>query len=309
MRLLRILALVALVLAFMPAPAVAVTGFDSAYSGESAFVTIRQGESASFQVFFMNTGTVAWTKGSDTQVDLAACLSDKVTCNAQDPADSPWNNGWMSTTRYTTHTQAVVSTGSLATFAYNIKAPSNATGTHRFNGDLVVAKTGDRIHPEGYFQDATIDATGSVAVPTPSPTPGSTPFPSPPPPTGTAVPTPTPTATPTATPTPTPTPAPELGTLTVNGSLAATGCPDPAFTLTFAGTGLTAATTYHMTFTRTTPPPVTETPGFDFTTDAGGNFSETIGTVGAPAPSTFTMVVTDDGSPVTNVVGVTFACP
>jgi hypothetical protein len=193
MRLLRILALVAFVLAFMPAPAVAVTGFDSAYSGESAFVTIRQGESASFQVFFMNTGTVAWTKGSDTQVDLAQCLADKVTCNAQDPGDATWNNGWMSLSRYATHTQAIVSTGSLATFAYNIRAPSDATGTHRFNGDLVLAKTGDRIHPEGYYQDATIDATGSVAVPTPTPTPGSTPFPSPPPPTATPTPTPTPT--------------------------------------------------------------------------------------------------------------------
>jgi hypothetical protein len=184
MRLLRIFALIAFVLAFTPSPAIAVTGFDSAYAGESAFVTVDPGETASFQVFFRNTGTVAWTTGSDTQVDLAACLADKVTCNAQDPADAPWNNGWLSTTRYATHTQTVVSTGSIATFAYNIKAPSNATaGTNRFNGDLVVAKTGDRIHPDGYYQDATIEAIGSVASPSPSPTPGSTPFPSPPPPT------------------------------------------------------------------------------------------------------------------------------
>jgi hypothetical protein len=193
MRLLRIFALIALCLALMPSPAVAVTGFDSAYSGESAFVTINPGETASFQVFFSNTGTQTWTKGSDTQVDLAACLSDKVTCNAQDPADSSWNNGWLSTTRYATATQATVAPGALGTFAYNIKAPSNATGTHRFNGDLVVAKTGERIHPQGYYQDATIEATGSVAVPTPTPTPGSTPFPSAPP---RPVPTPTPTPTP-----------------------------------------------------------------------------------------------------------------
>ena len=194
MRLLRLFALVAFVLALTPSPVVAVTGFDSAYAGESAFVTVSPGETASFQVFFKNTGTVAWTKGSATQVDLAACLADKVTCNAQDPADASWNSGWLSTTRYATHTQTIVSTGSLATFAYNIKAPSNATaGTNRFNGDLVVANTGARIHPEGYYQDATVEATGSVASPAPTATPGSTPFPSPPPPTGTPTPTPTPT--------------------------------------------------------------------------------------------------------------------
>ena len=189
MRYLRILALVALCLAYAPTPALAVTGYDSAYSGESAFVTISPGETQSFQVFFSNTGTLTWTKGASTQVDLAACLADKITCPAQDPADSTWNSGWISSTRYATTTQATVAPGEMGTFAYNIKAPSNATaGTHRFNGDLVVASSGARIHPEGYYQDATIEAIGSVPVPTPSPTPGSTPFPSPPPPAATPTP-------------------------------------------------------------------------------------------------------------------------
>jgi hypothetical protein len=190
MRYLRILALVALCLAYAPTPALAVTGYDSAYSGESAFVTINPGETKAFQVFFSNTGTLTWTKGGETQVDLAACLADKMTCNAQDPADSIWNSGWISTTRYATTTQATVAPGALATFAYNIKAPSNATaGTNRFNGDLVVSSSGARIHPEGYYQDATVQAIGNVPAPTPKPTPGSTPFPS-------------------AKPTPAPTPAP-----------------------------------------------------------------------------------------------------
>src|SRR5438105_9859406 len=179
MRLVRILALIALCLAFTPTSALAVTGYDSAYSGESAFVMIDPGQTQSFQVFFSNTGTVTWAKGSDTEVDLAACLADKVTCNAQDPTDSTWNSGWLSTTRYATTTQASVAPGSLATFAYNIKAPTGATGTRRFNGDLVVASSGARIHPEGYYQDATVNAVGSVTGPTP--TPGSTPFPSSPP--------------------------------------------------------------------------------------------------------------------------------
>ena len=198
MRYVRILALVALCLAYAPTPALAVTGYDSAYSGESAFVTISPGETQSFQVFFSNTGTLTWTKGGETQVDLAACLADKVTCNAQDPSDSTWNSGWLSAVRYATTTQASVAPGSIATFSYNIKAPSNATAsTHRFNGDLVVASSGARIHPEGYYQDATIEATGSVPAPTPSPTPGSTPFPSAPP----------------VQPTPTPTPAPPANVL------------------------------------------------------------------------------------------------
>jgi hypothetical protein len=165
MRLLRIFVLIALCLAFMPSPAVAVTGFDSAYSGESAFVTINPGETASFQVFFTNTGTLAWINGSDTQVDLAACLEDKVTCNVQDSSEAAWNSGWRSAGRYAAQTQTIVSAGSLATFAYNIKAPSNATGTSRFNGDLVVAKTGERIHPQGYYQEATVAAVGSVGPP------------------------------------------------------------------------------------------------------------------------------------------------
>ena len=179
MRFLRIFALIALCLAFAPAPALAVTGYDSAYSGESAFVTIDPGQTQNFQVFFSNTGTFTWTKGSATQVDLAACLEDKVTCNAQDPGEALWNSGWISTARYATTTQATVAPGSLGTFSYNIKAPSNATGTHRFNGDLVVASSGARVHPEGYYQDATVNAVGSVTLPTP--TPGSTPFPSAPP--------------------------------------------------------------------------------------------------------------------------------
>jgi hypothetical protein len=166
MKLLRIFTLIALCLAFTPSPAAAATGFDSAYSGESAFVTVNPGDSAAFQVFFRNTGTLAWAIGTDTQVDLAACLEDKVTCSAQDSSEATWNTGWLSTGRYATHTQAIVSTGSLASFAYAIKAPLNATGTHRFNGDLVVGKTGARIKPEGYYQEATVAAVGSVGPPT-----------------------------------------------------------------------------------------------------------------------------------------------
>jgi len=112
-------------------------------------------------VFFSNTGTATWTKGSDTQVDLAACLSDKVTCNAQDPSDATFNSGWLSTTRYATTTQATVAPGSLATFAYNIKAPANATGTHRFNGDLVLASSGAGFIPRATTRTRTVNPVGT----------------------------------------------------------------------------------------------------------------------------------------------------
>src|SRR5438552_5814994 len=141
----------------MAVPAAAVTGYDSAYAGESAFVNISPGQTQNFQVFFANTGTTTWSRGTGTQVDLAACLEDKVTCNAQDATEASWNSGWLSATRYATTTQTTTAPGSLGTFSYNVAAPSTVTaGTYRFNGDLVLSTTGERIHPEGYYQDATV---------------------------------------------------------------------------------------------------------------------------------------------------------
>ena len=145
-------------------PALAVTGYDSAYAGESAFVNISPGQTLNFQVFFANTGTTTWSRGTGTQVDLAACLSDKVTCNAVEAANAAWNSGWLSATRYASTVQTTTAPGALGTFSYNIAAPSTAlAGTYRFNGDLVLSSTGERIHPEGYYQDATIGGTGTGA--------------------------------------------------------------------------------------------------------------------------------------------------
>jgi hypothetical protein len=140
--------------AAVPAAA-AVPGYDSAYAGESAFVNISAGQTQNFQVFFANTGTTAWQRGTGTQVDLAACLEDKVTCNAQDASEATWNSGWLSAVRYATTVQTVTPPGSLGTFSYNITAPAGvAAGIFRFNGDLVLASTGEKIHPDGYYQEA-----------------------------------------------------------------------------------------------------------------------------------------------------------
>ena len=146
-------------------PAAAVAGYDSAYAGESAFVNITGGQTQNFQVFFANTGTTSWQKGGATQVDLAACLEDKVTCNAQDASEATWNSGWLSATRYASTTQSITPPGSLGTFSYNILAPVGvAAGIYRFNGDLVVAATGERIHPEGYYQEANTGAAAGAAT-------------------------------------------------------------------------------------------------------------------------------------------------
>src|SRR6266702_5386168 len=146
-------------------PALAVTGYDSAYAGESAFVNISPGQTQNFQVFFANTGTTTWSRGTGTQVDLAACLEDKVTCNAQDATEAARNSGWLSATRYASTVQTTTAPGALGTFSYNIAAPAGVTaGTYRFNGDLVLSSTGENIHPDGYYQDATVGGGGGATI-------------------------------------------------------------------------------------------------------------------------------------------------
>src|SRR5687767_7950951 len=141
----------------------AVPGYDSAYAGESAFLNLNQGQTGTFTVFFANTGSTSWVRGTTTQVDLAACLEDKVTCNAQDATEAPFNSGWLSTVRYTTQTQTTVAPGQIGTFTYNVAVPATqAAGTYRFNGALVLASTGADIRNEGYYQDVTVTAPTAV---------------------------------------------------------------------------------------------------------------------------------------------------
>ncbi len=143
----------------------AVPGYDSAYAGESAFLTLAPGETGMFTVFFANTGTVTWVKGSATQVDLAACLEDKVTCNAQDTTEAPFNSSWLSATRYTTQTQTTIAPGQIGTFTYSVRVPTAAAvGTYRFNGALVLSATGADIHNEGYYQDVRVTPAAAAAV-------------------------------------------------------------------------------------------------------------------------------------------------
>src|SRR5688500_11684740 len=152
----------------------AVPGYDSAYAGESAFLNLNQGQTGTFTVFFANTGSTSWVRGTSTQVDLAACLEDKVTCNAQDASEAPFNSGWLSATRYATTTQTTVAPGQIGTFTYNVMVPATqASGTYRFNGAVVLASTGADIHNEGYYQDVTVGSpTGAATITSLTPSSG-----------------------------------------------------------------------------------------------------------------------------------------
>ncbi len=134
----------------------AVTGFDSAYAGESAFLTVIPGRPAMFQVFFVNTGVTTWQKGTASQANLTVCLANKISCNVPSP-HADWNDGsWVSDRVYATHFQDQVKPGEIAPFSYGIRVPVTAeNGIYRFNGELALA-TGQQIHPEGYYHEAVL---------------------------------------------------------------------------------------------------------------------------------------------------------
>jgi hypothetical protein len=147
------------------APARAAVGFESAYQFESAFLTLHPGESGVFSAFFANTGTTSWVKGTTTQVNLAVCALDKVTCNTTSAYPS-FNLGWLSPFAYASHQKDIVVPGDFSPFSYSVSIPrGQALGTYRFNGDLVLAATGERIRPEGYYHEAqVVEAPIALAV-------------------------------------------------------------------------------------------------------------------------------------------------
>jgi hypothetical protein len=146
------------VFAFVAGPSRAASSYDSAYFGESAFLSLNPGQSGQFAVGFNNTGSTGWQIGTASQVDLQVCGSDKVTCGIPS-ANAAWASGWLRSTVYATTTTAYVGPGQTGFFVYNIVAPSNSAGqTVRFNGDLALDVSGQQLHPQGYYQDATVNA-------------------------------------------------------------------------------------------------------------------------------------------------------
>jgi hypothetical protein len=152
----------------------AVSGYDSAYFGESAFLSLNPGQSGQFVVGFNNTGSTGWLRGSASQVDLQVCGPDKVTCGIPS-ANAAWASNWLSSTAYATTSTAYVGPGQTGFFVYNIVASGTAGQTARFNGDLALHASGQQVHPQGYYQDATVNAGAlTIAPPSSSPVVGST---------------------------------------------------------------------------------------------------------------------------------------
>ncbi len=157
------LAVVASLLAGAAGQASAASGFDSAYFGESAFLTLGPGQSGQFAVGFNNTGSTGWLTGSTSQVDLTICLPDKTTCSVASP-NAAFASNWLSSTAYATTSTTFVGPGQTGYFTYNVMVPSNATpGTYRFNGDLALHGTASMIHQEGYYQDVSVPSVGAPA--------------------------------------------------------------------------------------------------------------------------------------------------
>jgi hypothetical protein len=157
------LAVVASLLAGAAGQAAAVTGYDSAYFGESAFLTLGPGQSGQFAVGFNNTGSTGWLTGSTSQVDLAICLPDKTTCNTVSP-NAAFASSWLGVTDYATTSTTFVGPGQTGFFVYNVTVPTGtAPGTYRFNGDLALHGTASMIHPQGYYQDVQVPSVGAAA--------------------------------------------------------------------------------------------------------------------------------------------------
>src|SRR5438067_11599408 len=87
-------------------PARAAIGYDSSYQFESAFLALQPGETGAFSVFFLNSGAVSWVKNSGSQVNLAVCSQDKVTCNLPS-INAVFASSWYSAVAYATHSKDV----------------------------------------------------------------------------------------------------------------------------------------------------------------------------------------------------------
>jgi len=169
------LAVVASLLAGTAGQAAAVSGYDSAYFGESAFLTLGPGQSGQFAVGFNNTGSTGWLTGSASQVDLSICLPDKTTCNTTSP-NAAFASSWLSSTAYATTSTTFVGPGQTGFFVYDVTVPSAASpGVYSFNGDLALHGTASMIHPQGYYQDVEVPAVGAPAKLACSATPTSIP--------------------------------------------------------------------------------------------------------------------------------------
>jgi hypothetical protein len=142
------------------APGGAPPGFDGQYGGETSFLALSRGATGNFQVFFLNTGTTSWTRGTATEVVLSVCVDTPAPqffrCNVLSPY-ADWATNWTSPRIYAAPTQSSVASGSLATFSYNVTVPADAPpGDYYFRGELIHRGTGTPLRPVGYYQRVTV---------------------------------------------------------------------------------------------------------------------------------------------------------
>jgi hypothetical protein len=111
--------LLAAALAFVPATAAADGGYEAKFAGQSAYLTLESGQTATSWFEAQNVGTATWT---NDVVRLG-------TTNARDRisafADSTWING----ARATALDQPFVEPGNVGRFTFTIKAPDVASTT------------------------------------------------------------------------------------------------------------------------------------------------------------------------------------
>jgi hypothetical protein len=151
------------------APRGAPPGGDAQFAGESAFLTMRPGDTGSLQVFFANTGSTTWIRGTSSEVVLGVCVDTPLPqgfrCNVLSPyADFALN--WTSPRIYAVQNQAVVSAGSLATFTYNVRVPLDAAmGDYYFRGELMYRATPIPFRPVGYHHVVTVIPVSTSELP------------------------------------------------------------------------------------------------------------------------------------------------
>jgi glucose/arabinose dehydrogenase len=108
-----------------PSPAIAATGFHSAWVDQSPWPVLRPGATIAYTIHFRNTGTEAWQRGvADRQVNLA------VAADSTAFADAGMAVGWLSANRVATTAEAVVAPNAIATFTFTLRAPT-APGSYR----------------------------------------------------------------------------------------------------------------------------------------------------------------------------------
>lgn len=124
--------------------------FQAVFAGKSADLLLEPGMTGYFTLFYLNTGTSTWVRGTEAEARLG------VAGPAEHRTPLQWANGWLSSERYCAHTQERVSPGQIATFTFAITAPDDATeGTYRFYCRPVVERVGALL-PESHANAVTV---------------------------------------------------------------------------------------------------------------------------------------------------------